>query len=483
MTAAFVALPSLFFLPLSALPGQDAPAQTALEEYARGVFAELDGAPASARLHFETALERDLHSFVLAQKAASLQEQTGDQPAATRTLRQYAENHPLQLDPQLYFADFLKRQVSTDEAARNSMMDILSKANLRFPNHPEVYTRLIHLHENLGQRNQSLEVLRDQLTVTSAGAEHWIALEPLVKTLLPGGSKQLENALHLIIEKIIETGLHLPLAARRASDHYQKNGQLAEAIDILEKHVEIQPDSLGLRIRAGLLQLYNRDEDAALRTLHTTLQIDSDQPLAHKALAQFYSRKGQLGPSLHHQAEVLRITGGAPTDFLQLAKQFLDSGNSRKARLTLEKAHFDYPDNPSIVAQLAIATLREGDFTKASRLFRQTENLVDSLPGAKKASVLGPTFQIEFATALMQVGDSTGAETRLRDAIRRIAPERPGHTALALRKLARVWIEQNRNLAPAASLLNRAKALDPEHPETAELLQRIQQKSQGHISR
>ena len=83
----------------------------------------------------------------------------------------------------------------------------------------------------------------------------------------------------------------------------------------------------------------------------------------------------------------------------------------------------------------------------------------------------------------MQVGDSTGAETRLRDAIRRIAPERPGHTALALRKLARVWIEQNRNLAPAASLLNRAKALDPEHPETAELLQRIQQKSQGRISR
>lgn len=83
MTAAFVALPPLFFLPLSALPGQDAPAQTTLEEYACGVFSELDGAPASARLRFETALERDSHSFVLAQKAASLPEQTGDRPAAT----------------------------------------------------------------------------------------------------------------------------------------------------------------------------------------------------------------------------------------------------------------------------------------------------------------------------------------------------------------------------------------------------------------
>ena len=83
MTAAFVALSSLFFLPLSALPGQDAPAQTTLEEYARGVFSELDGAPASARLHFETALARDSHSFVLAKKAAALQEQTGDRPAAS----------------------------------------------------------------------------------------------------------------------------------------------------------------------------------------------------------------------------------------------------------------------------------------------------------------------------------------------------------------------------------------------------------------
>ena len=184
MTAAFVALSSLFFLPLSALPGQDAPAQTTLEEYARGVFSELDGAPASARLHFETALARDSQSFVLAQKAAAIQVQTGDRPAATRTLRQYAETHPLQLNPQLYFADFLKRQASTDEAVGGVMMDILSKANLRFPNHPEVYTRLIYLHENLGQRNQSLEVLRDQLTVTNASAEHWIALEPLAKMLL-----------------------------------------------------------------------------------------------------------------------------------------------------------------------------------------------------------------------------------------------------------------------------------------------------------
>ena len=83
MTAAFVAFSSLFFLPLSALPGQDAPAQTTLEEYARGVFSELDGAPASARLHFETALARDSHSFVLAKKAAALQEQTGDRPAAS----------------------------------------------------------------------------------------------------------------------------------------------------------------------------------------------------------------------------------------------------------------------------------------------------------------------------------------------------------------------------------------------------------------
>ncbi len=473
MTAAFLSPILTLLLTAPILLGQDVPTKEILQDYARGVFAELKGAPESARTHFETALERDPHSFALAQKTASLQAQTGDQPAAIRTLRQYAEKHPLQLDPQLYYADFLKGRASTSKAAQNSMMDILSKANAQFPNHPEVYTRLIHLHENLGQRDQSLKILNAQLAIGNAAAEHWIALEPIVKTLLPGGSEELQEALDLVMEKTVETGLHLPLAARRASDYHRKNGRLEEAIHILQRHLEIQPDSLNLRVRAGLLQLYNSEEEAALQTLHTTLRIDPDQPLAHKSLAQFYSRHGQLEKSLHHQAETLRITGGSPNDFLHLAAQFLDSGNPRNARLTLEKARFSHPDNPSIAAQMAIATLHEGHSAKAARLFRQTENLVETLSDSNRKLALGPTFQIEFATALTQVGDLPGAENRLRKAIRNMAPEQPGYTAMALRKLARLWIEQKRNMAPAASLLNRAETLEPGNPETAELLQKI----------
>tara|TARA_B100001094_G_scaffold326603_1_gene383083 strand:- start:639 stop:1079 length:441 start_codon:yes stop_codon:yes gene_type:complete len=141
--------------------------------------------------------------------------------------------------------------------------------------------------------------------------------------------------------------------------------------------------------------------------------------------------------------------------------------------LTLEKARFNHPDNPSIAAQLAIATLHEGHSPKAARLFQQAENLAETLSDSNRKLALGPTFQIEFATVLNLVGDLPGAEKRLRKAIRNMAPEQPGYTAMALRKLARLWIEQKRNMALAASLLNRAETLEPGNPETAELLQKI----------
>ena len=475
MTAAFLSFSLMLLLLPSFLPGQDTPRETTLKKYALGVFAELNGDRQTARMNFEDAHQDDPQSFALACKTASLQKQTGDLSAAIRTLQQHARSYPQLLASQLHYVDFLKTHAPRDIATQSAALDILAQANERLPNHPEVYTRLIHLHENLGQRDRSLKVLHAQLSARNVDPEHWTSLQPLVRTLLPGGSQELQEALILVVEKMVATGIHLPLTARRASDYYRKESQLPEAIRILKRHVEMRPDSLELRIRLGLLQLYNGEETKAFQTLHTTLQIDPDQTLAHKALSQFYARDGQAEKSLHHRAEALRIAGGSSTDFLDLASQLLDSGNPRRARLILEKARFNHPANSSIAAQLAIVTLREGDAAKASRLFRQAENLArDSPPGT---SPLGPIFQIEFASALRQTGNLSGAETRLQKAIPEIPPEDPTHAASGLRQLARLWIEQNRNMAPAASLLKRAETLDPKHPENSELLKRIPESS------
>ncbi len=447
-----------------------------LARYARGVFAEVEGDTGAAREHYEAALKADADSFPVARKAADLQLIDDDLPAASKTLRGYAKAQPAHLPSQLYYADFLEQHAGRDAVAQKSSTEILQTANQRFPNTGAIFSRLINLHENRGEREKSLALFNAQFEAEGAGPDHWMALGPIARTLLDGDSPELKERLDMIAEKTVETGVGIEFAARSASDYYRKTGRLEEAIAVLQKHVEIQPDSLALRTRLGLLQIYAQEEEAGLATLHQTLQIDPDQVLAHRALAQYFGRHEQPEKALFHNAEVLRIAGGAPENFLELANQYLDLEKPHKARLLLEKARFDHPDSPAIAARLAIATLRDGDTAAAARLFRQAEALArDSKdPGAK--AYLDADFQLEFAGSLRKAGDLAAAESRLRDAIRGIPPEQPAKAARALRELARIWIDQKKNLAPAAALLKRAESLEPGNKETGTLLKRAREK-------
>ena len=138
----------------------------------------------------------------------------------------------------------------------------------------------------------------------------------------------------------------------------------------------------------------------------------------------------------------------------------------------MEKARFDHPDSPALAARLAIATLRDGDTTDASRLFREAEALAKESDDPSAKEFLDSEFQLEFAGSLRKAGDVEAAENRLRNAIRSIPPDQPTKTARALRELARIWIDQGKNLSPAASLLKRAEGLEPGNAETKELLER-----------
>jgi tetratricopeptide (TPR) repeat protein len=297
-----------------------------------------------------------------------------------------------------------------------------------------------------------------------------MALAPIARTLLPADSPELKERLDLIAARTVESGVGIELAARTASDYYRKTGRLDEAISVLQKHLEVRPASLSLRTRLGLLQLYAKQEDAGLATLHEALQIDSGQILAHRALAEFFERNAEPEKALFHAAEVLRIAGGAPEDFLDLANQYLELDKPHPARLLLERARFDHPENPALAARLAIAVLRDGDSTSATRVFREAEALArDSTDPAAKES-LDSDFQIEFAGALRDAGDIGAADERLVGAIRGIPPDQPKKTARALRELARLRIAQNKTLG-LAGLLNKADSLDPGHPETKELLE------------
>ena len=478
LTAAILGAALLSQLPLRA-DGTDR-----LKTYAKGIFAERAELPkkeslrdyTEARKHYETVLAADPDAFAVADKTAQIQLEDKDLAAASGTLRHYARNHRDHLPSQLHYAAFLKRQAPRDAVARKVAIETLEVADEHFPHTSAVFSRLINLYEDTGQSEKSLALFKAQFDVPEAGPYHWMSLAPIARTLLPEDSPELPERLDLIAGKTVETGIALPRAARTVSDYYRSTDRLDQAITTLEAHLASSSHSLDLRTRLGLLLLAaKRDKDAEAQLLES-LAIDPDQALAHRALSKYYEQGGMPDKSLHHRAEALKITGGHPTEFLDLANRFLEDNQPHPARLLLEKARFEHPEDPAIAARLAIATLRDGNTSGAARLFRQAEALAkDSADPAAKA-VLDADFQLEFAASLREAGDLPAAESRLREAVRSTPADQSIKAARALRELARLWIDQDKNHSPAASLLKRAESLDPGNPETEILLERAEKK-------
>ena len=440
----------------------------ALSSYAKGLFAERDGLGDEARLHFETTLAADPHSFTVAQRTANYQ----DLPTASKTLRTYANGHPNHLSSQIYYADFLQNSAPGDAIAKKTALTTLESAYQRFPHTSSVFSRLITIHEEDENRDASLKILHTELKAEHSDPYHWVSLIQQTRTLIPADDPTYHDTLNRLHSNARRDGIADPAIARRVADYYRDQGKTQLAIDTLTDHVHTVPNSLDLRTRLGLLLLSSNQEAAGVRMLEDTISIDPDQIYAHRALAKHHEDRGNIDQSLHHEAEVLRAAGGDPTEFIALANRYLEHEQPREARLLLEKARFHHPDNTAIIARLAIATLRDGNTKEAAELFRQAESLAKDAKDPKTKQFLDADFQIEFAHSLQQAGDTKEAENRLREAIRSVPEDQPNKAAYALRELARLWLDQNKNQGPAISLLKRAQKLEPENEETNVLLER-----------
>lgn len=449
-----------------------------LLRYAKGVFAESDRDWQTARSHYEETLAQDPDCYPLVRKVVAIQNRkvpddpnSRDLSAATATFRTFAENNRKHLGAQLDYAAFLRQHAPRDAIAQQAALKTLELAAENFPHTSPVFSPLISLYENLERRADSLRVLQAELAAPSEDPNHWLALIPQIKTLYPADDPSYTTLLAKAMAQVEEHGIARASIARRVSEFHRSQGRIDQAITALEKHLAASPSSHSLRTRLGLLHLSNQDEAAGEKTLLEVLAIDPDQSLAHSSLAKLYTKRDEPLLALKHRAEVLRIRGGTPEEAIAVADEYLALEKPHEARLLLEKFRFNHPESPGIHARLAMATLRDGLTEEAARLFRQAESLAEESKEADAQEYLDADFQIEFALTLIAANDLQSAETRLRQAAQGLDLDaEPQKYARAVTALAKLWLDQGKNEAPAQALLQRALLLDPENQEAAKLL-------------
>lgn len=422
-------------------------------DFARGVLEEARGNDGGG--FFEKALAQDPEAWPLVTRVADRKAAEGDIESASLLYRDFARRHPERLEAQLRYADFLRETSPDDDFAAKLAGETLEKALKNHPGDLTLLRRLFRTYEQRGMREKSL-ALFDQVSATE-GSGAALAAAEMARNLFPGDDVAAREKIDAIFRRAMESEPADPVLARAASEHFRESSRLPEAIEMLESHVAAAPVSLDLRVRLGVLYFAAKQDENGVRCLNEVLEIDPRQALAHQSLAKFHRLGGDAALAMPHAAEVLKIRGGEPDEFVRLAEEFRQAGEVRQARLLLEKGIFDHPRDAEIAVLLAVLS-REDPETRAlaAGRFREAEAL--SGPDGPAAK---PEFQMGFAEFLIESGDTLAAEKRLQGAIRAIPRESTREYAAALRKLAGLWEKENRNASAAAALRARADAADP----------------------
>lgn len=421
-------------------------------DFACGVLAEVRGDHAEALMQFEKARAEDPAAMPLVRRAVSARLADGDRSSAVKLYRALATARPDDLEIQLAYADFLDQQSYGDALAMKLATDVLETSLVKNPGNPQLIRRLFQHAQTPANKPHQIELIGQLLP---DDPESVLLYASLSRSVFDPEDAAAREKLDRRFLRAAEAHPEIPALARAASDHFRDTKRTDQAISILKRHVEAAPSSLELRTRLGILYFTAKRDAEGEAALNAVLAIDPRQALAHQSLAKFYRLRDKPDLARHHAGEVLKIRGGSPSEFINLADAWLAADDPRQARLLLERAAFDHPGNPELANKLAIATRRDPQTRDlAARLFREAEAVQ---PADGKTE---PAFLIESAEALIANGQSKAAEERLRAAIKSYAPGEKKKSAAALRRLALLWESESRNASAAHALRQRADALD-----------------------
>lgn len=423
-----------------------------LLDFSYGILEAERGNDKRATEFFESAYAADPLAMPLVRRMVEIKMESGDRLGALGIYEKVITERPEEIGVKIEYGDFLET-IGRGDAQADRKREAAYLAVLEaMPGQVLPIERLIRFAREKGDDDRARELLEKLDMDSQEAVNYYIAT---TKSLYDEKDEDANKRITDRFQKAMEDHPEWAGIARAASEYFREAGNMKEAIRMLDLHTEAVPSSLDLRIRKGILHFVAEEDEAGVKELKDVLAIHSRKVLAHESLAKFYRKKEQIDEALHHSAELLKIRGGTPEEFEQLAVELLSAGKNRDARLLLERAVFNHPENARLMTQLAVAAVRDPESKdSALRLFREAENMMSD------TSQMDPNFLLEFSQELVAQGQNKAAEERLRNAIKTFPKTATKETAAALRALAGIWNAEDRNADAARALISRAEALE-----------------------
>jgi len=424
-----------------------------LLDFTYGALEQERGDAEKAQGFYQSAYEGDPTSMPLVRIIAEEKLSEGDTAGAMDAYGKVIVARPGDFGIQLEYGDFLGRLGKGDAIADKLREEAYRNVLAARPGTYVATEKMIRFLRDKGDDGAARELLE---TLESESPDAVLYYVATTKSLYDSRDEEAGKRIDARFERAMEEHPEWADIARKASDHFRETGRLDRALTVLSRHLEVSPSSLDLKIRQGILMFSAKRYDEGVAILKEVLEVHPKKVLAHESLAKYYRSGGMRKEAREHAAELLRIRGGSPENFLELADEMQGDGDIRSARLLLEKAAFDHPEDAGLLMKLAIVTAKDPETKdRAARLFKDAETLLASDSGE-----MDPAFMIESARELIAQGEVKAAEDRLRTAIRNFPKSAKKESAAAMRALAGIWISEGRNQDAAKALIQRAEAME-----------------------
>jgi tetratricopeptide (TPR) repeat protein len=272
-------------------------------------------------------------------------------------------------------------------------------------------------------------------------------------------------------------------------DEYVKRGKTREAGDVLKKLAEIDPADL--KIRSKLADLYTREGNSAkavdehvaiaeelnkkghlaeaLQVLEKGLKIDANSVRLKTELGRVHLVQKNYDKAVQYLEEASRQSPKDAQALARLGEAYLGAKKTKEAEATFKRALELDPQDQDAGAQMARVHLAQGHFDKAfDQLLPVVNRLVERREGERGAALLQQIVQknpahVKSLVKLVEIYGQLGKESA---------------AATASSHLTEAYINQGQ-FAEAATILEGLVARDPQNQQHRSKLQMVRTRLTG----
>jgi tetratricopeptide (TPR) repeat protein len=440
----------------------------ALSEFVRGAAFEENGETEKALESYRKVLDVDPGQADLATRVATLLARNDDFPQAIDVLKDAIKANPRAPQPYLQLSFIYAKYLNkTDQA-----IDYADRAIALDATNIDAYQRLYEIHIAANDETKAAQVLDRASKIKTDDPTFWTRLGKLYASLVfkpETNPKPADVArVNAIFKRATEHANDDPAVLKDIADYYAASQQLAEAIPLYLRVLELQPDDANAQEKLASGFVLTNQRTKAVDLLQTIIKEHPEKYQPYDLLAQVLddqaralereNKKDQAKPIFAQAAanyeQSLLINPAHVNTYVRLADLLIGPlKQAERAVNILNDARRRFPGAPELSYYLAIAQREAKHPQQAVATFEEALREAE-LDGSEMANA---RFYFDYGATAEQAG----LYEKAADLFQKSISLDPGNAADAYNYLGYMWAEQNTHLEEAEDAIKHALELDP----------------------